>query len=170
MAEINKLVKRKRHDAVESIKKLKPSPAHHVNEGEEYKPLAAHTKKWYPVQACNLLGLSGGRARRSMPVPFKTFDAPGGEEYCMVQLNHRQSWLSTICGGPLKRCYTVFDAMRKKYKLRQTAETTVTQLPDSDAEGAAPADAGAVEDPVLSLFGPDSSAKQNAKEGIRSKK
>ena len=112
------------------------------------------TKKWRPLKACNLLGMVGGNSINYVQIPYQLWDAPSGQQYHCVLLNHRQSWLTTLVGGSLKRCATLFDNMREKYKLQQMTEAAIRQREKENASAHADADVNMLvsTDPVLELF------------------
>ena len=172
MGSIQTELKRKAKEAEINAKKLKATPAQDVNDAPYLLPWTMNspltngngkTGKWYPLQAVNLLGLQGGRCQKALNVPYNTYPCPRGKDYCMVLLNHRQSWLSTLCGGTLKRCTVCFDLMRKAYRLQQKTEAQNAALGAVTPLALATASA---EDPVVALFSGPTRPKRPHSSGI----
>ena len=144
---VQKELKRQAKEALDAERAKRARPAEDVNESEELSPFTQYmsttkgrSSKWYTVQGRNLLGLSGGRSKRPMHVEYWTFFSPTGEEVHMAHLSHKQSWLSTLCGGSLKRTTHIFDRMRQLYRLaqvtelaKQRRENTLAKNQDDDA-------------------------------------
>ena len=125
MTTIEKEMKRQAKEALEAAKAKRARPAEDVNSADNLLPFTQHisttkgrSSRWYPIEGRNLLGLSGGRSKRAVQVEYVIFLSPTHEEIAMVHLSHKQSWLSTVCGGSLKRTTHIFDRMRKLYDRR----------------------------------------------------